>query len=68
MNEVTNFMYYCFNRWSLDEACAIFGNDHGNHIWEKWTGKFDSLIWYSELDDDCKQKLVDRANEIYRMN
>lgn len=65
MNEVTKFMYYIFNRWNPEEACAVFGNDLGKHIWEKWTRKADFLIWYSELDKDCRQKLVDRANEIY---
>lgn len=65
MNEVTKFMYYCFNKWNFAEAKAIFGENLGKHIWGKWIDRTDSLIWYSELDNECKQKLVDRANEIY---
>lgn len=67
MNEVTNFMYYMFNRWCPDECVALFGKDLGEHIWKKYeeVGS-DKLYWYAELDDKCKQKLVDRANEIYR--
>lgn len=64
-NSVTNFMLYIFNKWSESESKRLFGESLGNHIWEKWTRKFDSLIWYSELDNNCRQKLVDRANEIY---
>lgn len=64
-NEVTNFMYYIYNRWNLSEARAIFGKDLGSHIYDKYTNRTEVLLWYSELDKECKQKLVDRANEIY---
>jgi hypothetical protein len=69
-NEVTNFMYYMFNRWSLAESRYIYGASLGEHIWEKWNevarfGNGDQLCFYASLDNDCKQKLVDRANELY---
>lgn len=70
MNEVTNFMYYMFNRWSLTESKLIYGESLGSHIWGKWNevvrfGDGDQLRFYANLDKECRQKLVDRANEIY---
>ena len=65
MNEVTKFMFYIYNRWNEYEAAKVFGDDLGAHIWSKWLDRTDSLLWYSELDNECKQKLVDRANELY---
>ena len=69
MNEVTNFMLYIYNKWSQSEAIRVFGDDLGLHIWNKWLKSrergVDTLFWYSELDNDCKDKLVFRANEIY---
>ena len=64
-NEVTNFMYYIFNRWNMEEAKQLFGDSLGKHIWKKYNKYNSHLYWYSELDNDCRQKLVDRANEIY---
>lgn len=68
-NEVSNFAYYVFNRWSLEESKKLFGLDLGVHIFQKWTECVSSrrgeLYWYCELDSECQQKLVDRANEIY---
>lgn len=70
MNEVTNFMYYVYNRWSEEESKHIFGEDLGNHIFKKWQkqGYGKELLWYSELDRECKDKLVARANELYGDN
>ena len=66
MNEVTNFMYYMYNRWNFDECVSLFGERLGKHIWEKFERRIpDTLLWYSDLDNDCRRKLVDRANEIY---
>ena len=69
MNQVSNFMYYMFNRWSREEAILVFGENLGTHIFDKWchyreNGQGD-LYWYSELDNRCRQKVVDRANAIY---
>lgn len=67
-NEVTNFMYYMYNKWCLDECLALFGKSLGAHIWKKYEDNMglDKLYWYASLDRTCQQKLVDRANEIYR--
>ena len=65
MNEVTNFMLYIYNRWNEYEAGKVFGEVLGAHIWSKWLDKYDSLKWYADLDTQCRQKLVDRANSIY---
>ena len=65
-NEVTNFMYYMYNRWNMAEAKNLFGNNLGQHIYEKWMAYHeDNLRWYAELDVKCRQMLVDRANEIF---
>lgn len=65
-NEVTNFMYYMYNKWCIGEAKKIFGDNLGEHIFSKWIEhRKDQLYWYSELDTSCRQKIVNRANEIY---
>ena len=64
-NQVTNFMYYMYNKWSLDESIRVFGEDLGDHIYCKWLNRQDNLQWYGELDNNCKQKLVDVADKIY---
>lgn len=66
-NEVTNFMLYMYNKWSEDEAKTVFGEILGKHIFGKWRDAYNdrTMYWYSNLDNVCKQKLVDRANEIY---
>ena len=69
-NEVTNFLYYMYNKWCIGEAKKVFGDNLGEHIFSKWvhhreTSKLGDLFWYSELDDVCRNKVVARANEIY---
>lgn len=72
MNEVTKFMFYLFNRWDKSEAIQIFGDNLGRHIYGKWLwcreNGADQLVWYAELDRECQNKLVARANEIYKDN
>lgn len=69
-NEVTKFMWYMCNKWNLDEARGLFGDNLGAHIYQKRLHMmeigYDTLNWYGELDNNCRQKIVDRANEIYR--
>lgn len=70
MNEVTKFMWYMYNKWTRDEAVNLFGEDLGLHIWNKYLEIYDTtadynLAWYSELDNECRQTIVNRANEIY---
>lgn len=66
-NEVTNFMYYMYNVWNKIEAVNLFGENLGEHIYDKWlmTGRDKDLLFYSMLDNECRQTLVDRANEYY---
>lgn len=69
-NEVTNFMYYMYNKWCIGEAKKVFGNNLGEHIFSKWVHHINvtqlgDLYWYSELDNECRRKIVDRANELY---
>ena len=69
-NEVTNFTYYMFNKWCIGEAKKVFGNNLGEHIFNKWVEKHEysndiTMSWYSDLDNECRRKIVDRANELY---
>ena len=65
MKEIQNYMYYIFNRWSADEACLVFGNELGTHIFCKWLQMRDGLRLFGYFDKECKKKLVNRVNEIY---
>jgi len=68
-NEVTNFMLYIYNKWCIEESVLVFGENLGKHIFEKWVQAIvtsdRSLYWYSNLDNTCRRKIVDRANELY---
>ena len=67
-NPVTCFMWYVFNRWNESEAKQLFGEDLGAHIYGKYLerGYGKELLWYSDLDTECRAKLVQRALEIYQ--
>lgn len=72
-NLVTYFAWYMFNKWSLDEATLVFGFELGNHIYLKWEevvrhGDGDQLRFYCNLDTVCRNKLVQRALDIYNSN
>ena len=68
-NDVDNFMYYLYNQWCIEEAVLVFGENLGRHIFRKWVQadvtSDRSLYWYSNLDTECRQKIVDRANKLY---
>lgn len=70
MNEVTNFGFYMFNKWNQEECMHVFGEWPGKHVWGKYTqylqGNCDRLFFYMSLDVECRQKIVDRANELYK--
>lgn len=66
-NDVTCFMYYIFNRFNVEEAMSLFGESLGKHIYDKFIHAASALYWYSELDRRTKQKLVDRAVELYKI-
>lgn len=66
-NEVTRFMYYMYNKWSHEEAVRLFGENMGEHIFNKWVACSNrELYFYAELSNEYQQMLVDRANEIYK--
>lgn len=67
---VTYFMWYVFNVWNIAESKAVFGYQLGTYVYKKYVeyvfdNRMDVLRWYSELDTDCKTKLVNRAYEVY---
>ena len=62
---VTWFMWYLFNKFDKDEAIRVFGDNLGRHIYGKFCNTKNDLYFYSELDNDCRKKLVERAIELY---
>ena len=67
-NQVTAFMLYIYNKWCIGEAKKVFGENLGEHLFSKYLhhrGNLGELFWYSELDNNCRRKIVERAVEIY---
>lgn len=70
---VNNYFYYMWNHWDYLTCKRIFGETLGEHIWSKWvticneeggpTGGV-AILW-SRIDNDCRRKLVEAANEYY---
>ena len=64
-NDVTSFHYYMWNRWNERECGIIFGGDC-DHIWSIWLHtKCDIGAFYGMLDNDCRNRLTDRALKLY---
>lgn len=63
-NEVTCFMLYVNEKWSLHEAVILFGG-LGKMYYDKWieatNNGWGSLWWYGQLDETTRQKIVNRA-------
>jgi hypothetical protein len=65
-NQVSSFLYYMFNAWSQSEAITIFGNNLGRHVYDQYQrNNGNIMIWYSDLDYDCRDLLVKRAVALY---
>ena len=69
-NFFTYFAWYMFNKWSEYEAIHFFFYDLGMHISAKWVevktyGDGDQLRFYCNIDTVCRNKLVQRALDIY---
>ena len=68
-NDVECFMYYMCNSWNLEESKRLFGDSLGAHIFFKYAATrsyADTLYWYGELDKECRDKISNRAIELYR--
>lgn len=65
-NTVTKFMWYMYNKWSIQEATLLFGESLGKHIYCKRLEHDEILKWYSSLDIECRDRIVNRAKEIYK--
>lgn len=64
---IDNFMYYFYNKWNEYEAEKVFGRNFGKHIYEKYLECDKHVLrFYGSLDKDCKSKLVNRVNEVYK--
>lgn len=69
-NEVTHFMWYMYNHWSITEAKTIFGDNLGEHIWNKWLDSFElsndhTMYWYAQLDENCRNLIVEHSKTLY---
>ena len=59
-------MWYMYNKWNFGESKFIFGDALGEHIWNKFVErKNDVMLWYSDLDIVCRNKIVERALKVY---
>lgn len=70
MKSVRNYMWYMYNKWNHQEAIRIFGENLGNHIFDKWVSYAENvrdytMMFFADLDNECRTKIVERANEIY---
>ena len=69
-NIVTSFFFYMWNAWGEEECKIVFGNMSG-HFWEKWcsfcnkTASGAAEKFYSNLSDDNRRLLVERAVALY---
>ena len=72
-NDVTSFFYYMWNRWSEQECRIAFKDGDYRHFWNKWCQAYDCMggprgaaeVFYMELSDTNRNKLVARALECY---
>ena len=55
-----------WNSWNKKECDIIFG-EISDHIWHKWEAIYfkDFSDFYSYLDENCQNKLVERATSLY---
>lgn len=65
MTQVEAFGYYMYNKWNQYEANVVFGENLGSHIFDKWINNRDVMMFFMNLDNDCRQKLVERAEQFY---
>lgn len=72
-NQVTDFFYYMWNKWSEDECKEAWKDDFYPHFWNKWCEAYDTMhgprgaaeLFYMMLSDTNRDKLVQRAVEVY---
>ena len=63
---ISNFMRYMFNQWNEYEAEQVFGELPGEHIYSKYLEYNRNVPWlFLNIDNDCKRKLIERANHFY---
>lgn len=71
-NETLSYMIYMANKWSKYESVKVFGEDLGNHIWNKYEeycstsgmyGAYSRLVY--ELSKTNLDLLLNRACELY---
>ena len=51
--------------WCYDEAIIIFGEELGNHIFDKYTNRIDTINFFMDLDSECRLRIIARAEKFY---
>lgn len=72
-NIVTYFFFYMWNHWCEEECKIVFKDDYYPHFWDKWceacrgheTPRGASEIFYSQLSETNREKIVNRTCEYY---
>lgn len=71
-SELECYLYYMWNAFNDYTCNRIFGNDLGNHIFDKWEVciqrcRMDGApaALFADLDDECRQKLTEAAVAYY---
>ena len=61
------FFKYMYNVWDYYECIEIFGDDLGEHIWDKWVNYFhqDCLELWGGLDAHLQEQLINRIMKAY---
>ena len=59
------FFKYMYNVWDYYECVEIFGDDLGEHIWDKWDFHQDYLELWSGLDAHLQEQLIHRIMKAY---
>ena len=66
--EFKNVILFMANRWNRSTAIEIFGENMGQHFWDKWIAALEddykgpdyaTMILFYEMTEDYLQKLLD---------
>lgn len=73
---VSSYFYYMWNAWNEDECKIVFAKNCYSHFWSKWVSLVNknkdpygsAEMFYCELSDCNREKLVSRAIQVYEGN
>jgi len=75
MESISLFLYFMWNRWSLQECEAVWPNHMSKHYWEKWQaqcikyGPFGgAATFWAELDNTARKTLWSHIESTYKLD